>query len=232
MSRAEDGHAWFEERTQRIWEKHLLPIKDSISSYLEIGVASGHSMRWVMENLEPTVAVGVDPYKGDRMHPQARFDEYRENAKRNLLPYEDKIRLVYTESRSLLPDFFNAVYDPIDGYGDLVDAGSVPNSFDLVYVDGSHDGYDALLDMLLAYHMLSQPGIRDLDIGAVDKRKGMTPLLTSVGGVMVVDDTQRTYGLKGKPSVKVAVQSFEPIMHGRVWREWEYGNQVGYVRLS
>ena len=42
---------WFEEDAQPIWEQHILPRKDLINTYLEIGCGGGDSACWVLDNL-------------------------------------------------------------------------------------------------------------------------------------------------------------------------------------
>ena len=69
---------WFDDGPRATWEEHLLPLKDSIDSYLEIGVCEGVSMRWILENLEPSKAVGIDPWEAPKFEKQGVFDKYHD----------------------------------------------------------------------------------------------------------------------------------------------------------
>lgn len=180
--------------TQALWEKHLLPVKDDIRSYLEIGVCEGHSMRWIVENLEPEFAVGVDPWIAPRNSQREAFAKYKENAKRNLAAHIDSgvVQLFETTSQKFMCR--QLIQDN-------------PPQFDLVYIDGDHRGAEALLDILLAFWLLSPTGR------------------------IVIDDLQRSWH-RNRPLVYWSFIFAELILKDRVQREWMEGRQVCLRRLE
>lgn len=140
---------WFNRDVRPIWEKHLLPIRNASSwprSYLEIGVAAGDSMAWVLEHLTPDRCVGVDPYMAPKKKMQAKYDLYRLDARRRFQANE-KVVLVSESSQTWL----------------LSHAVSGAEPYDFVYVDGDHEGVAALTDMIMAWRILGVGGIMVVD---------------------------------------------------------------------
>lgn len=206
---------WFD-RTEILWNKHLCDLK--IKSYLEIGVCEGCSMKWILENLEPDVAVGVDPWIDPRGKKQSVFDEYKKNAYENLDHWIQNKTVTLIEERSDV--FFSKV---------IADVLPWRESFDLIYIDGDHGGYECMLDMMMGYHLLAK-NTHEMEIATLDK-KGRLGVKTPVGGMMVVDDLNRQWHF-GKPLVKIATWQFELIMHGKMFKVWEDGRQCCFVRLE
>lgn len=209
----EFSNDWFD-RTVPIWEKHLLSLQ--VTNYLELGVCEGRSMRWVMENLKPDLAIGVDPWVDPKGKSHDVFAQYEQNCYRNLKPWlgNESVSLFKESSdeflcRAVLEDMFPP--------------------FDLIYVDGDHTGYQCMSDMMLAYKLLAVDTGRRV-LSTVDK-KGRQNVATRTGGVMVVDDLQRVWHF-GRPLVRIAVHAFEMVMHGRMHKIWEDGRQCAFVRVA
>lgn len=205
---------WFAKETEPIWNRHLLD-GFVVDSYLEIGVAEGHSMRWILEHLNPLRCVGVDPWIPPRENQREAFEAYVQNCLENLKPFMESGQL--TLEREMSQRYFSRVH-----------CQEPPPTFDLIYIDGEHKGPDALLDMLQAYQLLSRPVM-----GIVDpppSRRRTTWEVIRPGGRMVIDDLQRIYR-SGKPLVLPAVMSFEMIAKGRCERVWKDGRQICFEAI-
>lgn len=190
---------WFDRDAKHKFERYLSEL--DIKTYLEIGVCEGASMLWVLDNLKPEYACGIDNYRSHNARQQASRDIYKENALHNLMDGIEggTIELIIEDSHKFL-------------------AAEDPGKYDLIYIDGSHTGWGAMVDMLLAYKLLTKHH-RTIVLDGEEKQ---------VGGTMVIDDLNRTWNRF--PEVKVAQMQFELLMHGHVRRIWLDGRQCAYVR--
>ncbi len=186
---------WFDEDARPIWERHILPRKDLINTYLEIGCGGGDSACWVLDNLAVDKAYVVDPWiKVSDQHDQATYDAARVKAKERLQPYiEDDGRVQLFEMSSR--DFFGARFHEDCGRGndhwDIADG-----TLDFCYVDGSHTGWDASFDMANAFYKLRPQ--RRLKKEPEDQTRpgliqGSKGKWYEEGGIMVVDDQNRIH---------------------------------------
>lgn len=196
------SNTWFEEQAMPLWEKYLLPLKDEVETYLEIGVAEGRSMLWVMENLEPKRAIGIDPYIPPKRKQAESTQRHKENIKKNLADWINKGCVHIIEETSW--DFFTrhcddestAAYDFIKN-----------NSIDLAYIDGAHEGWDCLADMVHVWPKLKR------------------------GGVMVIDDYHRRVH-KGKALVRPAVNAFRLAYDNRWDVFFEARRQIAFRKIK
>ena len=193
---------WFDDGPRATWEKHLLPLKDSIDSYLEIGVCEGISMRWILENIEPSKAVGIDPWKAPKFEKQEIFDKYQANAMHNLAPW-------LVDTVTLVPRTSWFAFTGVDSWK-IED-----NSFDLAYVDGSHDGSRAMEDMVHVWRKLKR--------GTEGRRSQLG------GGIMIVDDLHRRWH-RGRALVRPAVEAFRLAYDGLWTVLWETPRQVAFLK--
>lgn len=205
-------HYWFRDRTQIIWEKHLADLH--INSYLEIGVNEGASMRWVLENLKPSVAVGVDVWRDPKNKQHEKFAKYKINCEQNLKPWLDDGTLTLVQSTSL--DYFCSHISSQD-------------TFDLIYIDGDHGGYEGMLDMLLAYQFLAK-NTGEMPLQSIDSRGRPNPV-TPTGGIMVIDDLHRRFHF-GKPLVGIAAWMVDFLMLGKLHKLWQDGRQLAFIRVD
>jgi len=185
---------WFELDAQPIWEQHILPRKDSIRTYLEIGCGGGDSACWVLENLAVEKAYVVDPWiKVSEQHDQITYDSARDKAKERLQPYikDGRVRLYEMSSR----DFFGAKFIVGDD-GREKDHWDIPDgTLDFCYVDGSHTGWDTMFDMTNAFYKL-RPQRRLKKEPEDPTRPGLIfskEKWYEEGGIMVVDDQNRIH---------------------------------------
>jgi hypothetical protein len=124
-----------------VWEKALARFKDQPDiHYLEIGLAEGMSAVWMLENIlthSSARLTGLDLFAG-------RFTEdvYKANITRSGM--EEKTTTLKGYSQELLRTL------PLDTY-------------DIVYIDGSHRINDVLEDAILSWRLLKDNGIMIFD---------------------------------------------------------------------
>ena len=125
---------WF---TQHIpnFDRFLSQLAGKKASALEIGSFEGRSAMWGLENI--------------LTHPESHMtcvdlmhDDYRDRLVGNLSPFGDKVTLIGKQSEVALSE--------------LVVSGA---EFDFIYVDGLHQHYLPLHDLVLSHQMLKHGGI-------------------------------------------------------------------------
>lgn len=118
------------------WEK-LIPQPDAVKTCLEIGNYEGRSTLWFATNLKNASIVSIDP---------STDAERRQRLLHNLSlhPRANKIDLRFGRSEFELKRIG-------------------PETMDVIYVDGSHQAKDVLLDALSCYTILSKRGVMIFD---------------------------------------------------------------------
>jgi predicted O-methyltransferase YrrM len=141
------SNIWFHRDQKPIWDSELKTkeIIESTHRYLEIGVCEGASMQWVFENLEPDVAVGIDPYIDGKNKGLSKT--YKGNMESNLFQWRDQIQIFEHRSQTFLKQGHPALLAP----------------FDLIYVDGDHEAIAAMEDLVLSWPLLNFGGIMIID---------------------------------------------------------------------
>jgi predicted O-methyltransferase YrrM len=133
-------HDWFTMRIPK-WMEILKPFQGQPDiHYLEIGVSEGGSALWMLENIltHPTARItGLDTFDDEENY--ARFLSNLE-----LSGLSDKMTMIKGKSQVTLRSL------PFD-------------SFDIIYIDGSHTAPDVLLDAALSWDLLRKGGIMIFD---------------------------------------------------------------------
>jgi predicted O-methyltransferase YrrM len=123
-----------------VWEKVLAPFRNKPEvRYLEIGLYEGRSVIWVLENIltHPTSrATGIDVFQGSYK------DRYFTNIERS--GASDRLRTITAYSQVALREM------PLE-------------SFDIIYIDGSHAKEDVLEDAVLSWRLLKVGGLLIFD---------------------------------------------------------------------
>jgi hypothetical protein len=123
-----------------VWNVALAPFKDRPSvSYLEVGAHEGRSVVWMLENVlthSTAQVTAVDVFDG---------------------PYKD--RYFSNIERSGASQKVNT----ITGFSQLVLRDLPLNSYDIIYIDGSHMEDDVLEDAVLSWRLLKENGILIFD---------------------------------------------------------------------
>lgn len=123
-----------------LWEKILYEFKGKPNiHYLEIGVFEGRSLIWMLENI--------------LTHPTSRatcIDTFPENMK----------KIFYANLKA--SGFFKKV-TTIKGRSQIELRHLPLNSFDIIYIDGSHTADDVLADAILSWELLKSGGLLIFD---------------------------------------------------------------------
>ena len=132
-----------------IFEHYLIKDKENIQ-FLEIGCFEGKATNYLLENVlthETAKIHVIDTFNGSRDEPGMNWDENYDFDElynifiNNTNEYKDKIII----HRGLS--------------GDILKKDFEKNSFDFIYVDGSHTAYDVLQDAILCHPILKPSGI-------------------------------------------------------------------------
>lgn len=115
-----------------LWCKVLEPLRGKRPKILEIGSMEGRSAVFFLNYLPGSTVTCIDPLSPQHAGAFAH----------NLSAYEDRLRLMRGNS---LPK--------------LIQLRGERASFDLIYIDGSHDRENVFLDSILSWPMLNVGGI-------------------------------------------------------------------------
>ena len=123
-----------------VWTAALAPYKGKPDvRYLEVGLYEGRSSIWMLENIltHPSARMtGVDPFLG---------------------PYKEKY------FKNLRMSGASDKVETITGYSQVALRGLPLNSYDIIYIDGSHSQEDVLEDAVLSWRLLHPGGILIFD---------------------------------------------------------------------
>jgi predicted O-methyltransferase YrrM len=123
-----------------VWESALAPYKGKPGvNYLEVGLYEGRSALWMLENVltDPTSRLtGIEIFDGELK--QGFFDNLRRSGA------EDRATVITEPSQFAMRNL------PLE-------------SFDIVYIDGSHATADVLEDAVLSYRLLKPGGVLIFD---------------------------------------------------------------------
>lgn len=137
---------WFSEHIP-VWTKALAEYRGKPGvNYLEVGVFEGRAMLWMLENIltaPDSRATVIDVFEGKYNQ------DYPEFVKR----YFGNLRLSGKEDR----------VTTIHEYSQLALRKLDLQSFDIIYIDGSHENWDVLEDAILAMRLLKPGGVLIFD---------------------------------------------------------------------
>lgn len=140
---------WF---TSRIpgWSEILAELQGQPIHALEIGCYEGMATLWLLENIltHPSSNITViDTFEGSKEHQQGKYKtsfKFTEQLfKENIQPYAKKVRIVKGKSQEKLL--------------------TLRDSFEFIYIDGSHETRDVLTDGIVSWQLLSHNGIMIFD---------------------------------------------------------------------
>jgi SAM-dependent methyltransferase len=131
---------WFEITGKANFEKYVLPLKDNNCSFLEVGCYEGQTSNWLLDNTNAKLEV-VDTFQGGQDLPDeiGLLQRFKENTREN----EDRIIIQVGKSQEVLR--------------------KIQETYDFIYVDGSHLAGDTLEDAVLAFRLLKKGGIMIFD---------------------------------------------------------------------
>lgn len=149
------SQTWFEDGPKIFWDA-VLPERDA-RSYLEVGSFEGASACWIIQHI-PQIEqlVCIDTWDGSREHAESGVNMAEVEAR-----FEDNI----TEAGQLIDRDVGVVklkQKSKDALVHLLHEG-YSESFDIIYIDGSHSAKDVLMDLILGFELLNYGGLMIID---------------------------------------------------------------------
>lgn len=141
-----------------VWRTFLKEFKKEDFEYLELGTYEGKSVIFMLENYPNCKATVIDTFGQTEEYKKLGEcgEDYYERFSENIQPYLDRTTIItghtYDNLIHMLDDEFK--------------------TFDIIYVDASHTAKDTLVDMVLAWEMLSINGIMIVDDYNWDRNVG------------------------------------------------------------
>ena len=151
-----------------VWEQ-LIPMLPERKKFLEIGSFEGRSMAWIIENMvaddaEPHSVVCIDTWEGSEEHTEGQlgedlFGRFLHNkhvaqdkywARTKNAAAQSMVEAVKGKSADLLPHI-------------LSNWSGSRESYDFIYIDGSHTAPAVLTDACMAWPLLKPKGIMVFD---------------------------------------------------------------------
>ena len=138
---------WFTEQISW-WEEHLSRFKGNPNlHFLEIGSFEGRSAIWLLENIltdKSSALTCIDTFGGSPEHENTalHISEIEKHFRHNIKEsgFVEKVIVKKGYSRDILP-------------------GLEHNSYDCIYIDGSHKASDVLEDAVLSKMLLKKSGV-------------------------------------------------------------------------
>lgn len=132
---------WFSHNIPN-FQTTLNPIKDKPINYLEIGSWEGRSTLWILNFCHPHSRITcIDSFKGGIEHANmSQLGTVKDRFLHNISPHKDRVTI-------------------LEGYShDMLKTVS-PDSYDVIYIDGSHEAADVFIDLALSFLALKEGGL-------------------------------------------------------------------------
>lgn len=133
-----------------LWEKIILPHKESIKVILEIGAFEGRASVWFLQNFPYAYLIAVDNFEGDEDLKRNKID-FNGTAERwfhNVEPWRGRAGIRIGQSSKVLGDL-NFHHNS--------------TCYDLILVDGDHSAQGCLSDLVMSWHLLNKGGFMIID---------------------------------------------------------------------
>jgi len=136
---------WFNTSGRQNFADILIPeFKDKPFNYLEIGCFEGQATCWVLENLPLANVSVVDTFESGEDLKHLNYENLEKNFITNISNYNSKVSIYNGRSDSKLK--------------------TLPSqSFDFIYIDGSHMAKNVLHDAIVGWLLLKDGGIMAFD---------------------------------------------------------------------
>jgi hypothetical protein len=113
---------------------------------LEIGSWEGRSTVWLLERYPDATIACIDTFEGGQENQgSTSLNGLEERFRSNICVHADRVKIHKGNS------------------GDMLFQVGPPNTFDIIYVDGSHTSWDALVDIIISFQLLKPGGIMMID---------------------------------------------------------------------
>lgn len=134
---------WFKGQPKSNFREYLERFKGKSPTFLEIGCWEGVATRWMLKNFTDAQVHVIDTFEGGSEHQaddRYELEELYDRFSHNTQGFQDRLVVHQGLSQEILRGL------PLE-------------SFDFVYVDGSHYLSDVAEDLFLAFRLLSVGGI-------------------------------------------------------------------------
>ena len=122
----------------RFWDIHVKPT--NLKSYLEIGSYEGQSAKWVLETFPESRVTCIDTWDGGgESTADENYVDIEARFKTNMSPYGERIKAIKGFSFNVLK--------------------AIDETFDVIYIDGSHLSQHVLEDAVLSFPLLNPGGL-------------------------------------------------------------------------
>jgi len=119
-------------------------LKNKGLDVLEIGSYQGNSTLYFLKNININKITCIDTFKGSDEHDKTKFDNIYSDFCQNIHEYKSQIIIKKSDSKS----FFNK---------------NNKSLYDLIYIDGSHNYEDVLIDAFGSFKLLKKNGYMIFD---------------------------------------------------------------------
>jgi hypothetical protein len=150
-------------------------------SMLEIGAYEGRSTTWLIDNMmdhPKSILASIDTFEGSVEHSLDQrsnlFDRYRSNIVVSKWP--EKVRPIRGDSKIILSQMLTG-----------------PSEFDFIYVDGSHETYDVIVDGILAWQLLKPGGMIVFDDVLWDKKDSVLIAVQHLEKILPMESISQGY---------------------------------------
>lgn len=136
---------WFELTGKHNFRRHLYGFRNKPNlHFLEIGAYEGKATLWMLENIlthQTSKITVLDTFIGSMEHldESDMFEKFNKNIQKHI----SKVNVKIGKSQVLLRE--------------------IKDTFDFVYIDGSHQASDVLEDAILSFRLLKSGGVMIFD---------------------------------------------------------------------
>lgn len=155
---------------------------DTRLSVLEIGAFEGRSTTWLVDNMmdhPSSRLVSIDTFEGSVEHSRGQkenlFERFQKNAVVSKWP--EKIKPIRGDSKVVLSQMVGAGVD----------------KFDFIYVDGSHETDDVLVDGILAWRLLKPGGLIAFDDVLWDQKDSVRVAVEHLEKILPMESVHSGY---------------------------------------
>lgn len=150
-------------------------------SMLEIGAYEGRSTTWLVDNMmdnPKSILVSIDTFEGSVEHTHGQKENLFERFKSNVVvaKWPERIRPIRADSKIVLSQML-----------------MTPNKFDFIYVDGSHETYDVIVDGILAWQLLKPGGMIVFDDVLWDQKDSVLVAVKHLEKILPMEPISQGY---------------------------------------